>query len=426
MTIVGGFDVHRAQITFDYLVTETGEVRTGQVAPANRLVLRRWLRQFQGEDDVAFAVEGCTGWRFVAEELRRAGHVVHVAEPADTRTLRGSKKRAKTDRADARHLRQLLAEGRLPESWVPPVQVLEVRAKARLYVSLMDERRAWQQRIHAQLFHQGVPAPGRNLLSPEGRERLAKARLSPAGRQIVDVGLSAIDHLTGLVLPLKDEIKGFAPRQPGCRALMGIYGIGALTAPIVWAELGDTRRFTSSEKAVRSPAWTSRSGRPTGNAAARVISLARARRRCAGPSSKRPTWLLGRRLLTTPTTSRSVTVSAPTAPPCRSLGSWSAVPITSCATSVTRPGRRPPDMAPVRAPARDQLMFCGPLPYGSCRHLRVDGLERSGGRSSLTGSTRYAITSPDGSLRPSTEIRPGARAHPGTRRPKHRRTQPMT
>lgn len=250
MTIVGGFDVHRAQITFDYLVTESGEVRTGRIAPGNRLVLRKWLRQFEGED-VAFAVEGCTGWRFVAEELQRAGHVVHVAEPADTRTLQGKKKRAKTDRADARHLRQLLMQDRLPESWVPPVQVLEIRAKARLYVALMDERRAWQQRIHAQLFHQGVPAPGRNLLSDEGRERLAKAKLSSAGRQIVNVALSAADHLTDLVVPLREDLKAFAPRQQGCRALMGIYGIGALTAPIVWAELGDTRRFSSSEKAVR-------------------------------------------------------------------------------------------------------------------------------------------------------------------------------
>ena len=250
MTIVGGFDVHRAQITFDYLVTESGEVRTGQIAPANRLVLRKWLRQFDGED-VAFAVEGCTGWRFVAEELRRAGHAVHLAEPADTRTLRGTKKRAKTDRADARHLRQLLMQDRLPESWIPPVEVLEIRAKARLYVALMDERRAWQQRMHAQLYHQGVPAPGRNLLTEDGRERLAKAKLSPAGRQVIDVGLSAVDHLTTLVDPLRDELKAFAPRQRGCRALMGIYGIGALIAPIVWAELGDTRRFSSSEKAVR-------------------------------------------------------------------------------------------------------------------------------------------------------------------------------
>ena len=36
MAIVGGFDVHRAQITFDYLDTETGEVCTGQIRPATR------------------------------------------------------------------------------------------------------------------------------------------------------------------------------------------------------------------------------------------------------------------------------------------------------------------------------------------------------------------------------------------------------
>jgi hypothetical protein len=45
-----------------------------------------------------------------------AGVEAHLAEPADTASLRGKKRRAKTDRADARHLRELLAGGRLPES----------------------------------------------------------------------------------------------------------------------------------------------------------------------------------------------------------------------------------------------------------------------------------------------------------------------
>jgi hypothetical protein len=98
MTIVGGFDVHRAQITFDYLDADTGEVSTGQIRPATRSVLRKWLAQrFDGRQDVAFAVEGCTGWRFVVEELSRAGVDPHLAEPADTATQRGRKKRAKTD-----------------------------------------------------------------------------------------------------------------------------------------------------------------------------------------------------------------------------------------------------------------------------------------------------------------------------------------
>ena len=66
MPIVGGLDIHRKQLTFGYLDTGTGEVKRGQVAPADRAHLRAWLARFAGRDDVAFALEGCTGWRYVA------------------------------------------------------------------------------------------------------------------------------------------------------------------------------------------------------------------------------------------------------------------------------------------------------------------------------------------------------------------------
>lgn len=251
MSIVGGLDIHRQQITFDYLDTETGQLCRGQVRPATRVVLRGWLAQrFAGRADVAFAVEGCTGWRFIAEELARAGVQVHLAEPADTATLRGRKKRAKTDQADARLLRELLDQDRLPESWVPPAQVLEIRTLGRLYCALMDERRAWQQRIHAQLYHQGVP-PVRGLLTEAGRASLAAADLSAAGRQMVDTALAAVDSLTELVTPLRKQLIGFARRQIGCQALQRLYGVGWLCAAIIWAELGDCRRFANSDAAVR-------------------------------------------------------------------------------------------------------------------------------------------------------------------------------
>jgi transposase len=250
MTIVGGFDVHRAQITFDYLDTDTGELCTGQIRPATRVVLHDWLsKRFAGRDDVAFAVEGCTGWRFVVEEMLAAGVEPHLAEPADTATQRGRKKRAKTDRADARLQRELLAGNRLPESWIPPEHVLEVRTLGRLYVALMDERRAWQQRIHAQLFHQGVPAI--HHLLGTGRPALETAQLSLAGRQMVDTALAAIDSLSTLIEPLRAQLQASGRRQPGSRALMGHYGIGALCAAIIWAELGDCRRFSNSDQAVR-------------------------------------------------------------------------------------------------------------------------------------------------------------------------------
>jgi len=125
MPIVGGLDIHRKQITFDYLDTETGQVRRGQVSPADRAHLRAWLARFADREDVAFAVEGCAGWRYVAEELAAAGVTAHLAEPADTAFARGRKRHAKTDKTDARHLRMLLAEGRLPECWIPPGHILE-------------------------------------------------------------------------------------------------------------------------------------------------------------------------------------------------------------------------------------------------------------------------------------------------------------
>ncbi len=37
MDIVGGFDVHRKQITFDYVEIETGESHLGEIRPADRI-----------------------------------------------------------------------------------------------------------------------------------------------------------------------------------------------------------------------------------------------------------------------------------------------------------------------------------------------------------------------------------------------------
>ena len=46
----------------------------------------------------------------------------------------------------------LLAEGRLPECWIPPGHILEARALLELYNDLRRERTAWAQQIHAVLF----------------------------------------------------------------------------------------------------------------------------------------------------------------------------------------------------------------------------------------------------------------------------------
>jgi transposase len=251
VTILGGIDVHRAQLTYDYVDVATGEVHVGRVAPANRGELRVWLKRFDGLDDVAFALEGCTGWRYVVEELVDAGVTAHVAEPAETAALRGKKSRAKTDRADARHLRQLLVDGRVPESWIPPGHVLDARVLVRLYKDLVDERTGWLQRVHATLFHHGVPAVAASLVTDAGAEQLSSACLPPAARYALDAGMRQVERLTAEMVPLRQRIVSIGARQPGCRALQKHYGIGPLLSVAIWEELGDCRRFTSSDDAVR-------------------------------------------------------------------------------------------------------------------------------------------------------------------------------
>jgi len=244
-------DIHREQITFDYLDDGSGEIERGRISPATRTVVRKWLGEIDARP-ASFALEGCTGWRFVVEELQSAGMEAHLAEPADTAALRGPKRRAKTDRLDAQLMRTALVAGMLPESWIPPTHVLETRATVRLYKALIDDRTAWQQRMHATLFHQGVAA-GRGLLGAEQRRMLeTTTELSPAGRRCIDMGLYMVDAIDARLLPLRRELEAFARRQPGCRTLQSSqFGVGWLTSVAIWAELGDCRRFGSSRQAVR-------------------------------------------------------------------------------------------------------------------------------------------------------------------------------
>jgi len=166
--------------------------------------------------------------------------------------LRGNKKHAKSDRADARHLRELLMTGRLPECWIAPDHILDLRAQVRLRHSLVDERGEWQQRIRAVLYHHGLPRRSDlDLLTAAGRDWLTELSLAAATRDQITVALRMISALDTEIPAIDKQLHGYARRQPGCRALMSHYGIGELTSVAILAELGDCRRFSSSRYAVR-------------------------------------------------------------------------------------------------------------------------------------------------------------------------------
>jgi transposase len=243
-------DQHRAQISAEWIDTTTAEISRARVAPADRAGVRKFLTPFKGTG-LEVALEATTGWRFVVEELERVGAEVHLAESAETSALKGRKKRAKTDWADARHLRELLLIGRLPESWIPPAHLLDLRARVRCRHTLSHQRCEWQQRMQAVLYHHGFPQQ-RNLLTLERRDWIAGLTLPAAAREQLQISLHMIDAIDLQMVPFDHELCAYARRQAGCRAMIDhIYGIGALTGVTILAELGDPRRFHNSRDVVR-------------------------------------------------------------------------------------------------------------------------------------------------------------------------------
>jgi transposase len=124
-----------------------------------------------------------------------------------------------------------------------------------LYRDLSEERTAWSQRIHATLFHQGVPGMASRLSSAQARAVLASGAdigLSPAGALAVQVALRQMEALEAELGTVHAQIASFTRRQAGCKTLQQqLSGVGPLVAAVIWAFPGDARRFSSSAQAVR-------------------------------------------------------------------------------------------------------------------------------------------------------------------------------
>ncbi len=368
MSLVMGLDQHRAQISAEWIDTITGAISRARVAPADRDAVRKFLGRFNGSV-LEVALEATTGWRFVVEELRRVGADVHLAEPAETSALKGKKKRAKTDWADARHQRELLLIGRLPESWIPPAHLLDLRARVRCRHTLSQQRTEWQQRMQAVLHHHGFPQR-RNLLTLEKREWLAGLELPAAAREQINIALQMIDVLDMLRVPFDQELRAYARKQRGCRALVDqIYGVGGLIAVTTLAELGDTRRFQNSRDVVcYTPAWTSPSTNPMPTAHP-VISPAKARPLYAGRCMRPRNAPASQTAPTARITCRRLSGSAVTARALRSPASYSNAATTSSESSATTPwSPSPAERSPnCCAASPTQPMNRGQLPAPCCR-----------------------------------------------------------
>jgi transposase len=222
----------------------------------------------------AFEAAFGTGW--LVELLEDYGFAPHLVHPLRCKAIASA--RLKNDKVDAAILAQLLRAGLLPEAWIAPPPVRQLRTLLRHRVQLVRLRTLLRNRIHAVLADHGHDRPA-GCWSGPGRQWLASLELPAVCREVVQDRLALIDALEAVIDRLDWEIHQRARSDPRVKVLTQLPGAGPFTALVILAEIGDISRFGSARKLA---SWAGLT--PTGRGSDRVA-------RCGHISKQGPAWL---------------------------------------------------------------------------------------------------------------------------------------
>jgi transposase len=190
------------------------------------------------------ALEATYGWYWAADVLAECGARVHLAHPLAIKAFEN--RRVKNDRIDATLLADLLRMGRLPEGWIAPREVRELRELVRYRHKLVDVRSGLKNQVHAVLAKDGVHVPMTDLFGLAGTALLDSLELD-------DGYLIRVESLRDLIIAVNDEVVMLDRRiherlksDRGYRAVQQIPGVGPILAAVFVAEIGDVSRFANA------------------------------------------------------------------------------------------------------------------------------------------------------------------------------------
>ncbi len=212
-----GIDLHRNR-SHVAAVDEAGEHVLSRSVPNDPGALLEVLEGL-GED-CRVALEAIYGWEWLAELLEAEGYELHLAHPLRTRAIAAA--RVKTDAVDARTLAHLLRADLLPEAYVAPQALRDLRSLLRHRVVLTQMRSALKNRIHAILATHGVRRGHADLFGRGGRQWLAEQPLREPVRRRLESLLSLVDDFSREIDQAKEEIDARAEEDPRVEVLCAI------------------------------------------------------------------------------------------------------------------------------------------------------------------------------------------------------------
>jgi transposase len=189
-------------------------------------------------------IEATYGWYWVVDLLQASGARVHLANPQG---LNWGQRRVKNDERDAIDLADMLRLGRLPEAWIAPPAVRELRELVRYRAKLVVLRSGLKAQVHAVMAKEGVLPAQTRMFGPGGHAQLEAMTLGDNYTTRVASLRDLIERYDREVAMLEGEIHRQLRGHRGYRAIQAINGIGPTIAAILVAEIGDVARFRSAE-----------------------------------------------------------------------------------------------------------------------------------------------------------------------------------
>jgi len=238
-----GVDLHR-KISHVVALDEEGGPILSRRFEHSPDAFRRVFGELEPEP-ISVAFEATYGWGWFADLLADAGIEAHMAHPLATKAIGAG--RVKNDAVDAATLAQLLRTNLLPEAWIAPPEVRELRRLVRMRASLVRVRSRLKCQVHAICADAGVPVPVSDLFGKKGRTQLEALALPPITASRLAAHLRLIDDVAREIIAADREIVAALKGDDRVRRLLPIPGIGILNAATIVAVVWDVTRFPSAD-----------------------------------------------------------------------------------------------------------------------------------------------------------------------------------
>jgi transposase len=236
-----GMDLHRRRSVLVRMTEDGRRLGTARITNSPQ-ELRAQIARAGTSPKVV--LEATYGWYWAADVLEAAGAEVRLAHPLGVKAF--TYRRVKDDERDAADLADLLRMGRLPEAWIAPLPVRELRELTRYRAKLVGLRTSCKDQVHAVLAKLGIPVTCTDIFGTAGSAWLGQLRLpQPYAGKVTSLRHLAGELATEITL-LSRVTADLLAGDRGYQVIQQLPGIGPVHAAVIIAEIGDVTRFQSA------------------------------------------------------------------------------------------------------------------------------------------------------------------------------------